>query len=183
MKLNEIFDSKIENLQWQQNGRHLLSSIFIDDQQYIIQIEKKPLLFFDNALKIKSAEVSFFKADEEDSEKAFSTQNNFKKNPVSVYGVVINALIDQFNNFDAFYFSAERRHSNSEKEFQQKKMIYFMLADRLRKKISNVELYELENERAAEYLVSKIKPNYKLKNTLKEALLQFDMSKTSIFKR
>lgn len=183
MKLNEIFDSKIDNLHWQTHGKYLLTAVMIDEHEYIIQIEKRSLLFFDNPLKVKSAEVSFFKADEKDNEKAFSTQHVFKKTPVSVYGVITNALIEQFNNFDAFYFSAEKRHSNNQKEFDQKKAIYFMLADRLKKKISGVELYELESETAAEYLVSKIEPNHKLKSALKEALKNFDRTKTAIFKR
>lgn len=180
MKLYEIFDSKINNLQWQVHGRYLLSGVIIDDQQYTIQIEKKPLLFFDNPQAVKSAEVSFFKTNEDDSEKAFSTQNNFKKTPVSVYGVIANALVDQFYNFDAFYFSAEKRHSNTEKEFQQKKTIYFLLADRLRKKIPNVQLFELETSTAQEYLVSKIEPIGKMKNHLKEALSNL---KSTIFTR
>ena len=177
MKLNEIFDTEIKNLHWQSHGRYLLAGIKIDKIFFTIQIERKPLLIFDNSIKVKSAEVSFFRTYEQDEDKAFSTYDDLKQSPVSIYGSIANALANQFKDFDAFYFSAERKHSSSEKQFQQKKKIYFTLADRLRRKGSNVDLFELETPSSQEYLVTKVKPSAKsnLKNELKEALSQLSI--------
>jgi hypothetical protein len=175
MKLYEIFNSKVD-LMWQKQGRFDLAPISFEGLPYQIQIEKKPLYdVFVEALKIKSAEVSFYKVDVDNEDKAHSTSNDFKINPAMLYGVIANSVSEKFSEYEAFYFSAERKHSNSEKEYKQKCKIYFFLADKLKKNSNNTTYYENETNLKKEFLVCKkeITPNKHFKSPFFENLLAF----------
>jgi len=153
MKLSEIFDSDVD-LQWQINGRFILTSFTANGIPYLIQIEKKPL-YFDELKDKKTAEVSFARNDIEDTEKAHSTakSSNFS---APTYGVVANALTKKFEDFDAFYFTANRRHSSSQDEFQSKANIYGILGNRIAKK-TGAFFYEGKEGADSVFLVSRIK--------------------------
>ena len=158
MQLIEIFDTDLP-LAWNKNGNIEQAVFKCDEEIYVIQIEIKPLLDIPELKGKKTAEVSFFKhvEGEENSDKNFST-NQTKTFSISVYSVVGRNLKRKFADFDAFYFSAEKRHSNDVKEFDRKKQIYRSLADRLRKDISyNIKIYETENNSSATFIVSDIK--------------------------
>lgn len=131
MRMDEIFNTKTE-LKWQQHSKFELTNFICMDAKYVIQIEKKQLPFDDLRNK-KTAEISFFR-DFEDSEMAHSTTNDVDF-PFKVYGIVANSLITKFNEFDAFYFVANKRHSKTAEQFESKKKIYRFIADRLAKKI------------------------------------------------
>lgn len=169
MKLVEIFNSKID-LDWQKHGRFELSQFFVNETPYIIQIEKRPILELQLEDSIKTAEVSFFRHDIENEKKAFSTQQENIKVPYVVYGAVGNALKQKFNNYDLFYFTAEKKHSNNTKEYEQKIQIYRSLCIKLKKdSLEEVFYYENEDSTKYEFIISKIEIP-ELKNPLKEAL-------------
>lgn len=153
MQISEIFDTNL-NLTWQTSGRFLLSSFKFETGQYLVQIEIKPIKFLSLKGK-KTAEISFSRNDIEDGEAAHSTTSD-EKIPFKVYGAVSNALMEKFDEFDAFYFIANRRHSKDDSEFEAKKRIYFSLADRLSKKIG-AYFYEQKSGADEEFLVSKIR--------------------------
>lgn len=153
MKITEIFDTdyNITPSDWQERGRFLLTHFNIDDQSYTIQINRHPIFNIQNG-----AEVSFFKSDAEDVENAFSTTGEQNK-PISVYGIVLNALLPMLSQFDAIYFQALRRQSNDEKDWKQKQKIYSSLATRI--KNNEYQLY-VKNDTSTEtqWLLSKIPP-------------------------
>lgn len=166
MLLWEIFDTELD-IEWKQSGRFVLGPFIWDDKKYTIQIENKPLDFPELKGK-KTAEISFFRSDKE-GEAAFSTSSDTSF-PIRVYGVSANALIKKYEEYDAFYFIAEKRHSKNEKEFKIKTDVYDLISDRLAKRIG-AKLYDYRTPVSNEYLVSRIKiKSDKFKNPLKEAL-------------
>lgn len=176
MKLIEIFDHT-EILDWQRNGKFELAKLILDNAAYLLQIESKLLFPKNQVLELvgkKTAEVSFNLLDIA-GDNSFSTSNSSTK-PIKVYGAVLNGLAEKFTDYDAFYFSAERRHSKTEEEFESKKEIYLLAANKAKKRTGAL-LYESEDGRGAYWLLSKIKlsaeslENIKMANPLKEALL------------
>jgi len=175
MLLKEIGDTK-RNLQWQKHGNFELSSFTENDEEYQIQIEKKPIFKIPELKGKKVAEVSFFLKNEDDSEKSFSTVKS--KNPAfKVYSIVANSLLEKLNEYDAFYFLAERRHSSeSEEEYETKKEIYRFFADKV-KRVNGRRYYEKEDYTGHIYLVSSIPLSHEtqdsseFKNPLKEAMI------------
>ena len=143
MNISEIFDSSLLDIRWQINGRYILCSFKIKDSEYQIQIEKKPLPY-DELKGKRTAEVSFSRNDIDDIEKSHSTTKS-SDFPGRIYGIVSNALTKKFEDFDAFYFIANRRH---------KTKIYFMLADRIAKKIG-VFFYESKDSSDNIFLVTR----------------------------
>jgi len=131
VKIVEILNTKI-HLVWVNHDRFELTNFSAEGIEYVIQIEKKPLPF-DELKNQKTAEISFFRTDD-DSERAYLT-SHLERHQFSVYGAVANALAEKFNDYDAFYFVANRRHSDDDEQFRIKKKIYRFAADRMAKKI------------------------------------------------
>lgn len=166
MLLWEIFDTELD-IEWKKSGIFDLGPFVWDDKKYIIQIENKQL-DFPELIKKRTAEISFFRSDKE-GEVAFSTSNDTSF-PIRVYGVVANALTKKVSNYDAFYFSAEKRHSKNEKEFKIKTDVYDLISDRIAKNVG-MKLYIHLDADKNRYLISRIKiKSDKFKNPLKEAL-------------
>ena len=154
MKMNEVFDSSIENLKWQRRGRFELAKVSINDLEYVIQVEQKPLDVME-LKKYNTAEVSFF-LNVENDEQSHSTTGTAQRAAPSVYGVVLNALLDKFKEYDAFYFTLMGRHSSSLKEVEQKKRIYIFLAGEIAKRTPNTRVYDSRNNPEQEFLISKV---------------------------
>lgn len=175
MKVFEILNHA-EELLWQKSGRFELSQFFIDGTPYVIQIEHRGFMQFPELEKSLTAEVSFFRNDIENPDKAFGTVNQIKKPPVKVYGAVLNGLKDRFSDFDAFYFIAAKKHSLNDMEFQIKGKLYSFMADKIVKSIPGIFYYEFETTSDKEFLLSKIRLSDKTKeetgfrNSLSEAL-------------
>lgn len=157
MKINEIFNTKIK-VNWQISGRFELTSFHVDDIEYTIQIEKKPL-HFDELLNKKTAEISFFRNDIDNTETVHSTTNDAKRS-LSVYGAIANALVEKFASYDAFYFIANRRHSANDEQFQSKKLIYRFAADKMSKRTGAFFFIGTEGQ-DENFLVTKIRTNKK----------------------
>jgi len=174
MKIQEIFDTSA-NLVWQQNGRFELTA-FNQGENYVIQIDRKNFNQFPELKHFKVAEISFFRYGVENSDEAHTTTTQNLDVPVKVYGIVLNALLKKMDDYDAFFFSAEAKHSRTLEEFESKKSIYFWIADRVSKRLSGITFYECEHNTSAQFLISKIKLSPEtqnetgLKNALAEAL-------------
>jgi methionine synthase II (cobalamin-independent) len=174
LKIQEIFDNYAD-IVWQQNGRFELAS-FVCGEKYVIQIDRKNLNQFPELKRSRVAEISFFRYDVDDSDAAHTTARQDLDVPVKVYGIVLNALLKKMEEYDAFFFSAETKHSRTLEEYKSKKSIYFWIADRVSKKLSGVTLYEYECNVSAQFLISKIKLAKEtqnatgFKNALAEAL-------------
>lgn len=151
MKLTEVFNTQV-NITWHSQGRFTLGGLVFNGQEYVIQIENKPL-FFDELSDKNTAEVSFFK-NSSDTEKAHSTTGDVGQ-PFKLYGAVANSLANQFQRYDAFYFVAESRHSDDANQHQTKIKIYQFLADRLAKTVG-ATVYKHDNGTRCEWLVSKV---------------------------
>jgi hypothetical protein len=151
MKLSEIFDSA-PPIQWQTNGRFELGSISYHDFTYVVQVEHKPLHIVGLNGK-RTAEVSFHR-DLHDSELAHSTTGDIGQ-PFVLYGAVANGLLEKFKQYDAFYFIANHRHSESADQFESKRQIYFFLANRMAKLIG-AKFYERSTPPDYEFIVSKL---------------------------
>jgi hypothetical protein len=164
MKLQEIFDHT-EQLVWQRNGRFELSQFKINDGIFNVQIDRKSLDHrFKELIGKRTAEVSFYRADIDDDKKAFSTNSGTTKSSTAkVYGAVLNGLSDKFNEYDAFFFLANRDHSNSDEEYNTKREIYSFMADRMNKKLG-FYFYENNESKSTNYLISKIKLSDETKN-------------------
>jgi hypothetical protein len=124
MKLIEIRQPIFEigntslSLTWQVNGDFLLTRFLFEDRPYDIQIHRMPIMLPE--LKNKRAGmVSFWRADLPDEE-SFSTTNDVDGIPVKVYSIVLNGVHGLFDDFDAFGFIVERRHSKTAEEFESK---------------------------------------------------------------
>lgn len=150
-ELFEAFDSRVD-IKWQGHGSGEYGVFALDDKIYQIDLSKTLVPH----LKTKNAvEVSFHRAAME-KEKSFSSTNDITA-PTAVYGTVANALTDRFNKYDAFYFTAEERHSKNEDQYEKKARLYRILADRLSKR-SGGTLYVSKSQGRTEYLISKIEP-------------------------
>lgn len=152
MKILEVFDYLDNSISWEKHGRFELATFTIKNVQYILQIEKKPGFYVDMNLKGKTVyEVSFFIH----GDNSFSTQNN-STSPTKVYGAVLHAFkmkysLDEYQNF---YFSAERRHSTSDKEYEFKIELYENLVSRVRKQHGGY-LYHHRTVSGVEFLLTK----------------------------
>lgn len=152
MRLWEIFDTSVQ-LEWQQNGQHELSSLNYGNKPYILQIHKVQLQQIPELLGKKTAEVSFFRDDLTDQQ-SFSTTYDVPS-PTMLYGVISNGLSDKFVEYDAFYFSAERAHSNTKGEYDAKVSIYQYAANRIVKRYG-ARCYENINNVSTNFIISKI---------------------------
>lgn len=157
MKLNDLIESlntKL-SLHWQYKGTYELTSFTIGKYVYIIQIESKPLPIKE-LQGLKTAEVSFFLQNPPKGQTGFDTTNAFKQSATKIFGIVYNALIDKFDNYDAFIFTAKVRHSSSSEEYKTKRRIYDHLADRIAKSYGLFK-YSKRVGDGQVFLVSKIK--------------------------
>lgn len=173
MLLSEIFDTHID-LQWQRSGRYELAAFDYEGLPYTIQLEKHNFLDLRELYDKNVVEASFFRNDVDDEDQAFSTSNDSKSPPVKIYGAVKNALQDKFENFEVLYFLADRKHSSSEKEYQQKIKIYLTLAKML-KRAASFKTWYYEKEEAGKYyfVLSKFQLQHpgNFVNPLQEALI------------
>lgn len=171
MKLNEIFDSKIENFQWQKSGNYKLGQFEIDNVPYIIQIEDRQIIEVPATKDLKTAEISYFRHDKS-GDKSFSTTSDVGSNIFALYGVIKNAVVPEFKNYDAFYFDAKRKHSNNEKEYQQKIKLNKALLRKIDVETQEETFrYESQGSNSYEFLISKVEiHDDRLKEPLREAL-------------
>lgn len=154
MKILEIFDTNID-VEWQQNGRFELAA-FTCGEDYVIQIEKRKIHGFQELKNAKTAEVSFFRKDIKDADATFTTAKQVLDVPVRIYGIVLNAISGKMDEYDAFIFTAEAKHSNTQCEYDSKKNIYSAIADKIAKKMTGITYYERETNYSGEYLITKI---------------------------
>jgi len=169
MELWEILTSTAV-IDWEHKGNFELGEFTVDDRRFVIQIERKnPPGAFDPSSRF--AEVSFW-SHGVDGDDAFKSDGRFTS-PARVYGIVANALIDRFSDYDAFYFSAERRHSEDVKEFEARTGIYNWAAERISKRIG-ADYLENRGITANEFVVSRKRVSMPgFSNPAKEALQEF----------
>lgn len=186
--LVEIFDSKVD-VHWIRKGRFDLAKVETETQDYQIEIEKITL----NDWKIpeldgkRIGEILFGVIKEVQTDNSFKTQRK-EQNATKIYGVVSNALIDKFSEYDAFYFQVLKRHSNSQEEFETKLAIYQALIRILRQK-EQIYSYVANTQFGVQYLISKIKLSSETEqctgfiNPLKEAMMHagFDVTNFNLY--
>jgi len=178
MKLDEIFDTKLD-LSWQLHGRHELTSFTVEDKTFVIQIERRPLSEVPETNGLKTAEVSFYRHDL-DNDDAFNTTKESPKMTSAIYGIMTNAVAVKFESYDVFYFSAERKHSSNQEEYETKVRIYDALSRRVKGRYKNVFRYEAEVQDKMQFIVSKqeLKDDTVFKDMMKEALLLYTQQHT-----
>ena len=183
MRIIEVFDTKFP-VKWERSGRFELGGFQINDLKYIIQIENKP--FYINGLeRKKTAEVSFY-LDSPDVEQSYSTTGTSHNISSTIYGVVFNNILTKFSNYDALSLIANRRHSNNDNEFKQKKSIYSSIGKRL-SKLTGSRCYERDLINGDyELIVSKVElnePGFVLETQIiKDFCKQLTFSKFERFK-
>lgn len=155
MQLTEVFDTNIK-LEWTTRGRFELASFIVKDVGYVIQIERKPIRMVEELKNKKTAEVSFFTKTGNADESHTST-NKIGNAAPKVFGIVFNAIAEKFKQYDAFYFSAQTKHSKSEEELTTKSEIYLTLANSVAKRVSvPARVYDQRSRYGHAFLVSKI---------------------------
>lgn len=175
MKLQEIFDSKIENFQWQTNtSNYKLGYFEVDSIPFTIQIENKILVKIPNSKGYKTAEVSYRRTDK-DTDESFSTTGETGVNVFSLYGVLINALVPIFKDYDMFYFEVNKKHSNNIKEFNQKIKLNRAMIQKIGSKTQeHTFTYEYDKGTTYEFLISKVKiQDDNFKNPIEESIKEF----------
>lgn len=149
-ELQEVFDSKID-VSWSKQAWGYIGGFSINDQPYKVELRKTTVA----GLKGHNpAEVSFYLADVTD-DSAFASTNKAHHIASTIYGVVFNALNERYDDFDAFYFSAETRHSGN--EYSKKVALYTHLATQISRR-RGATLYVSENASRTDFLLSKIEP-------------------------
>jgi len=190
MKLKEIFNSEIENFEWHTNTLdYKLGYFTIDDIPFTIQIENKFLVKIPNSKGYKTAEVSYRRNDK-DIDKSFSTTGETGSNIFALYGVIKNALVPVFKDYDMFYFEINKKHSNNDKEFEQKIKLNRSIIHKIASDTQHHTFtYEYRGSNSFDFLISKVKiedNNFKnpieeaIKEQLKKPLQQF---RTSNYKK
>jgi hypothetical protein len=179
MILWEIVDSEVD-INWIDKSTYELGAFKLDEKMYVIQIRRIHVPGVEELSNKRTAEVSFFRGDIEDVERAHSTLGDVLY-PFKIYGVVFNALVKKFQEYDAFFFTAERRHSGV--DFDKKIKLYDTLAHRLSRRVSGIYYYNVTVHDAEEFLLSKVEiKNPKYVNKLKEALNRIDWSSVPTLK-
>lgn len=145
-ELHEAFNTTID-IQWQQRGTAFLGLFSVNDIPYVVQLST-PIV--PPVAGKKVAEVSFWLHNEQDTKQSFSTSKEHTTAPTTVYGVVLNAVLEKANNFDGFYFTAEAQHSTDE-ELEKKRRIYLTIAKQVAKKLSGT-VYTYQGKHALEVL-------------------------------
>lgn len=123
MKIQEILDSDIPGIMhevnWGWQGKFKWG-----DDVFVVELRKTKA---PGVLERRVYEASFYR-DEIASDDAFSTATGkiADEVPVKVYGVVVNALsnIWQQGNIDAVTFSAEHRHAKDQDQHDRKAELY-----------------------------------------------------------
>lgn len=173
MKLEEIFDTK-QNVEWQSRGEFELTKFIVDNIEYVIQIQKMDNKNITETSTRKIGELSFRLKNVSD-DTAFSTKLNTTA-PIKVYGIVLNALLEKFNEYDGYYFIALKRHSINDEEYVTKIKIYQELLRRLYMKQSCCR-YEKNETDGKIWLVTKVPISIEtqklngLYNAVKEAMI------------
>jgi hypothetical protein len=165
MNLWEIFDFE-GDVEWVARSWGQQGSVTLDGQPFSIQLRHQRLPELDTA---NIVEVSFFRTDIQGDEALAST--NQTPYPGKVYGTVINQLAKKSKDHDAFYFTAEHRHSSTE-GYQQRVGIYQTLAHRVSMR-TGLQVYEKASPWNHEWLVSKMAPGgFAWKNEREEQRLE-----------
>jgi hypothetical protein len=120
--------------------------------EIIIQIEKKPI-YDVSALKDKrTAEVSFYTKDKNTNKESHQALNIFSsKQVMQILGIVQNSLLEKFNEYDAFYFTADKQFE----DYEQKCSIYEQIISRLSKRY-RFHQKQQEHSNEVRYLASKV---------------------------
>lgn len=184
--LFEITDEMVDeaylykaDLHWQKDGRFEMAKFQINDVSYVIQLETLPNVTHFNVPDFKGskiAEVSFFIQKAVDIETSFSDQKDHQPAAMKVYSATMYGVADKFDEYDVFFFIAERRHSKDGMTFEQKTRIHRSLVAAM-KSTKRFHYYEHEDNTKSTFIVSKIKLSedsereYKLIHPLKEAMM------------
>lgn len=177
MKLEEIFNHT-EPLEWQTTGRFEMAAFDLNGGHFQIQIERVQFIGepMDEFKGKKLGIISFYRRDIDNSDAAHSTTKQSGKGTVKIYGAVANGLASKFDDYDAFGFEVEKRHSDSEEEYETKRGIYLAMA-RVVKSRNGIWYYERTYHGGLQILISKIRlsdetsSKTKFVNPVKEALL------------
>lgn len=157
--INEIFDHK-ENLAWQSHGDFQMAAFTMNSRRYQIQIQTIQRVPYRNVKELagkKIGDVSFLDiTDNKVSDDSFATSKDHQQSSIKVYSTVLNGIADKFDDYDAYHFEADRRHSNSAEEFNAKLHIYESLVRSLKSKQA-FHYYERNESGSKYFLISKIK--------------------------
>jgi hypothetical protein len=171
MKLQEIDNTSLD-FPVSRHGDFLLGVFTYEGKPYVLQLHVRPLQF-EELRGLRTAEVSFFRHDIQ-GDKSYATVDDLDAAPFKVYSVITNRLVDLSADFDAFYFSAEQRHSDDVQQFQKKVRIYRYMSDLFQKR-TGWWYYEADNPFRA--VVSRIEVHDSIfKNPLEEACRAIDWS-------
>ena len=151
MTLLEIFDSNVD-IRWKELGWGARGEYTHDDLPFVIELRKIALPELKGQ---RVAEVTFYRADIT-SDAAFSTTNQTPA-PFAVYAAPMSALSSRSADWDAFYFSAERRHGPGDTA-EKRSRIYRALAHRAARRTGMTE-YERGSSGREEFLVSITPPD------------------------
>lgn len=129
--LDESGDA-IANLKWTKSGTYEKAKFEVNGTVYQIAIVQKPVDTvpgLSNLKGKKTAELSFIEGEATTPE--YGTTGKAKSSSNKIYGVVLNAAAERFNDYDALIFVAKRADSQSEKQYKTKARIYQAGAERL----------------------------------------------------
>lgn len=157
--VNEIFDHK-ENLTWQSHGDFQMAAFSMGGRRYQIQIQTIQRVPYRNVKELtgkKIGDVSFMDiTDNKISDDSFATSKEHQSSSIKVYSTILNGIASKFDEYDAYHFEADRRHSNSNEEFNAKLHIYESLVKSLKSKHA-FHYYERKESGSKYFLISKIK--------------------------
>jgi hypothetical protein len=177
MKLDEIGDSSYD-FPMERDGKFLMGAFTFEGKPYTLQLEDRPLPFPELAY-LKTAEVSFFRNDIR-GDASFATTGDLDSIPVKVYSVITNRLVDVSANYSAFYFLAERRHSESDTQYTKKQRIYDFMTTQFQRRTG---WWYYESSNPFEVLVSRIEvKSDKFRDLRAEAISTLDWSKAPAIK-
>lgn len=179
MTLDELFESLNTRLAltWQKNGRFELTNFYVDtNYEIVIQIEKKPIYDVPVLKGKRTAEVSFYTKDK-DGKESHEALNTFSpKQVMQILGIVQNSLLDKFEEYDAFYFTADKQFE----DFEQKCRIYEQIVSRLSKRYRFHQKHQ-EQSNEIKYLASKIPFSLNEGSWFSDTLYLLSISKPVIF--
>jgi hypothetical protein len=154
MNLLEILDASID-LVWVKEKSTRVAAFSVNDIQYQLQFE--PAVVLPKKLgDLSIYEVSFLLLGIK-GDAAYSSAGTSDA-PLSVYGVVLNAITEYVRSgdfqCDGLIFTAENRHSRDQQNHESKVRIYKFLAERFAKK-TGWTLFDSKRDGAHEFLVMK----------------------------
>lgn len=140
------------DLTWEKQGVNELTGFVVNDSWIIIQVTKLPITDIPVLKNKRTAEVSFRAENPSTGEIRYDALNIFTpKESMLILSIVYNALVDKLVEYDAFYFTAEKRYT----DYKKKATLYYRLTNRLAKS-HNFVPFSKETPQAMEFIVSKI---------------------------